>query len=207
MSMKSTMQFCVKSSYNKIAQRYTSNRDKEKNNQYLNQFNKLIEANSKILDLGCGAGKPIAEFFLNKSHSVIGLDISEKQIELAKNNFPKGEFVVKDISLLEKNEFTVDAVVSFYTIFHIPRELQLDLYKKINSFLNIGGRVMLTLGSFDWEGGVDDFYGNKMFWSQFSKEKNRKLIERAGFNIITDEIDMNDEFKHQIIIAEKTSDL
>lgn len=197
------MQLRVKSSYNKIAQRYTSNRDKEKNNQYLNQFNKLIETNSTILDLGCGSGKPIAEFFLNKDHNVIGLDISEKQIELAKRNFPKGEFVVKDISLLKKNEFTVDAVVSFYTIFHIPRELQLNLYQKINSFLNVGGKIMLTLGSFDWEGNVDDFYGDKMYWSQFNKEKNHELLEKAGLKILIDEIDKNDEYNHQIVIAEK----
>ncbi len=195
-------QALVRNNYNKIFKIYSEQRHKTKNDYYLNLFNKLLKRNSTILDLGCGCGKPVSEFFLKRKHKIVGLDISIKQVELAKKNFPKESFFVRDIANLEYNEFSVDAIVSFYTIFHIARNTQEELYRKINSFMYSGGKILLTLGSFEWEG-IANFHGGKMYWSQFGRKKNIKLLKNAGFNILLEEIDKNDEFKHQIVIGEK----
>lgn len=49
----------------------------------------------------------------------------------------------------------------------------------------------------------DDFYGAKMYWSHFGPEENRKIVEETGFEIILDEIDIEGEEKHQVILAKK----
>jgi len=192
----------VKKGYDRIAQRYMDVRDQFVNNRYLENFNSRLKPASLILDLGCGAGKPIDRILVNRGHKVIGIDISKKQIKLAKRNVPEARYVVKDISSLQKEEYKVDAVISFYTILHIPRETHQELFYIINSFLPEGGLVLVTMGSSEWEG-IEDFYGVEMYWSHYGPEKNREIIEKAGFEVILDEIDAIRKEEHQVIIAKK----
>ena len=193
----------VKQQYNKLAENYLAGRDVYKNDNYLEKLNSLLTPNSTILDIGCGAGVPIDKYFIDRGHKVIGLDISEKQIELARKNLPNGEFKVEDMSELKEREYSVDAVISFYAIFHTPRETHSEILKKIASFLNTNGLLLITMGSSAWEGKEDNFFGGEMSWSHFGKEKNRQLVEEAGFEILLDEIDDSGEEKHQVILAKK----
>lgn len=193
----------VKNSYNQIAEKYLQDRDQFKNIKYLEKFISLLKTGSKILDIGCGAGKPVDEYLVKKGFKVIGIDISEKQIELARQNVPKATFKVKNMSLLKHGEYNVETVVSFYTIFHLPRENHLKLFKIINSFLPKNGLMLISMGSSEWEGTEDDFHGAKMFWSHYGVRKNREIFKEAGFKILLDEIDNSGGEKHQMIIARK----
>ena len=169
----------VRKGYDKIAVRYMDARDQLVNYRYLERLNNLIMPCSTILDIGCGAGKPIDRFFINKGHRVIGIDISRKQIRLAKRNVPQASYSVKDVSGLQIEEYQVDAIISYYTIIHIPRETHEELFLKINSFLPKGGLVLVTMGSSEWEG-IEDFYGVKMYFSHYGPEKNREMIEKVA---------------------------
>jgi cyclopropane fatty-acyl-phospholipid synthase-like methyltransferase len=203
--MKYTSKDLVRKGYDKIAKRYMEVRNQFVNNRYLEKLNKLLEPGSIILDIGCGAGKPIDRFFVYRGHKVIGIDISKKQTNLAKKNVPQATYMVKDISNLQKEEYQVDAVVSFYTILHIPRETHQELFEKMNSFLPKGGLALVTMASSEWEG-IEDFYGVKMYWSHYGPEKNREIIEKAGFEVTLDEIDTSGGERHQVILARKTGE-
>jgi len=192
----------IKAGYDSVAAGYLRDRNSLRTGKYLNKFIQLLPAQSHILDLGCGAGIPIAFTLIKKGHLVSGIDISDRQIALARKNCPRGDFQVKDISTLKAKEYNVDAVVSFYTIFHLPRTQHLDLLKKINSFLPKGGLIMITMGDCDFEG-IHDFYGVKMWSSQYGPKKNREMLEQAGFEILLDEIDRSAKEKHQILMARK----
>ena len=201
--MTCMMKKMVKKGYDKIAVTYMRVRYQYINTKYLERLNSLLKPNSLLLDLGCGSGKPVDIFFIDKGHRVIGIDISEKQIELAKKNIPRAEYKVKDISKLKDGEHSVDAVVSLYTIIHLPRETHSELFKKFNSFLPQGGLILVTMGFSEWEG-IDDFYGVKMYFSHYGHETNRDIIEKTGFEIILDEIDDTLKEYHQFILARKT---
>jgi cyclopropane fatty-acyl-phospholipid synthase-like methyltransferase len=193
----------VKKGYNKSAERYLKRRNQFRNNKYLEKLNKHLKKRATILDIGCGAGKPIDYFFIKKGHKVIGIDFSKKQIDLAKKNVPEAEYKVQDFSKLKRNEYKVDAVVSFYAIFHIPRRQHQVLFKRINSFLPRGGLILVTMGSTAWEGVEEDFHGSKMYWSHYDPKKNKGIIKSTGFKIIFDEIDKGGRENHQIILAKK----
>ena len=182
------MQDKVKKGYNKIAKTYSKGRDKFNNDRYLEKLHGLMKPHSTILDIGCGSGKPVATFFTSRGHKVIGLDISKEQVKLAKLNVPSGQFEIRDMSTLSKGEFSVDVVVSLYAIFHIPRELHLEMLKKINSFLPESGLLLITMGSSDWEGSNKDFFGAEMYWSQYGREKNSEIVKEAGFELLMDEV-------------------
>jgi cyclopropane fatty-acyl-phospholipid synthase-like methyltransferase len=191
----------VKEGYEKAADNYAANRNQFESIKYLEQFSKLIEKGRTVLDVGCGAGKPVDEYLIKKGFAVNGIDISERMIELAKKNIPQGFYEVKDMSKLKEGEYCVDGIVSFYAIFHTPREKHHELLKKFASFMPNGGGILITMGAEEYEGFEDDFHGAKMFWSYYGAEKNTELVENAGFKIILNEIDGSANEKHQVIIA------
>jgi cyclopropane fatty-acyl-phospholipid synthase-like methyltransferase len=194
----------VKNGYNKAAQNYSSEfRDQFKNERHLQMLLEKLDEGSHILDAGCGAGKPIDSFLIDHGLKVTGIDISEEQISLAKKFVPSASYFVKDMSELKPGEYTVDAVVSFYAIFHTAREHHLDLLKTFNSFIKTDGYLLITMGANDWVGKEDDFCGAEMHWSHYGAEKNKELINDAGFEIIFDEIDTSGNEEHLIILAKK----
>lgn len=193
----------VKAGYNKAAEDYALNRDRFKTIPYLEELHNHLNAHSTILDIGCGAGVPVDRFLVERGHRIIGIDISEKMIELAKNNVPKAEYEVKDMSDLKEDEYNVDAVVSFYAIFHTPREKHQELFRKINSFLPTGGLILITMGSGEWEGEEENFHGAKMWWSHYGRDKNIQIIKDAGFEILLNKIDTSGNEKHLVILARK----
>jgi len=181
---------------------YSSNRDLFRNKKYLNILRNYLKPNSEILDIGCGAGKPIDQFLVSKGYKVTGIDISKKQIELAKQNVPQAVFLVKDMSGLDFLKNSFDTVVSFYAIFHIPRENHLNLFKKILEILKPGGYFLATLGFENWEGS-EQFHGVTMHWSHYGKDKNLKLIKEAGFKIMKAEVDESGGEHHFVVLAKK----
>lgn len=193
----------IREGYNAAADDYSKTRHRFNNTKYLKKLVALLKPNSTILDIGCGAGLPIDKFFADKGHKVLGIDISGKQIGLARRNVPQGSFEVKDMSELKKGSFKADAVISFYAIFHIPREEHEALFKKINSFLPPDGLLLVTMGSNEWEGVESNFHGVEMWWSHYGANKNRQIVESADFEIIFHDIDTSNNEKHQIILARK----
>ena len=78
-------------------------------------FGKYINKNTKILDLGCGAGRTTINLFKEGYTNIIGLDIADKLIGFAanysKNHNLEIDFVVGDATKLEYEDNTFDVVI------------------------------------------------------------------------------------------------
>jgi cyclopropane fatty-acyl-phospholipid synthase-like methyltransferase len=57
----------VKEGYEKAADNYAVNRNQFESIKYLEQFSKLIQKGKTVLDVGCGAGKPVDEYLIKGS--------------------------------------------------------------------------------------------------------------------------------------------
>ena len=102
----------VKAGYNKIAERYLAERDRDAENvQLIHDFIELLAPKSKVLDAGCGAGVPIAKMLADK-FDLIGVDFSKAQIELAKKNVPNAHFFCQDMTELDFPDETLDGISS-----------------------------------------------------------------------------------------------
>ena len=192
----------IRKSYNQAASAYAKDRISWLSNKYLERFVRELPKGAEVLDLGCGDGVPVVEFLTKKNFLVTGIDISEVQIQRARKNCPRASFIVKDMSLLEDAEYQVDAVLAYYSIFHLPRKEHLSFLNKINSFLKPAGKILITMGDQDFEC-FHDFYGVKMWSSHYGLEKNRELVKAAGFEILFEDLDKRANERHQIIIAQK----
>ena len=192
----------VKDGYDKVANIYLANRDRLKSGKYVQQLLKLLPKKSSILDLGCGAGVPVDDILIKAGHFVTGIDISSEQIKLARKKCRGGEFIVRDIQELQQKEFNFDAVVSFYTLFHIPKNDHQQILRTIASYLTIGGIILITMGDREFEG-QHALHDIPMWSSQFGTEKNIELVKKAGFKILSNEIDTSGGERHLVILAQK----
>ncbi len=106
-----------------------------------------MEAESEVLDLGCGTGLELEEYFkLNSEAHVTGIDLSRAMLSALSAKFP-----AKKLNLIVGSYFDVpferqkyDAAVSVESLHHFTEEQKLSLYKKLFEALKDGGYFILT---------------------------------------------------------------
>ena len=183
----------VRQTYDRIAADYNRGRLEEfGDRRVLAPLFEGLPPGSQVLDLGCGAGVPMTQA-LAERYEVTGIDVSAEQIKLARQQVPNARFVQSDMTHLDFSAETFDAVVSFFAIFHLPREEQPKLFGDIFDWLKPGGFFLATLALEDEPGYTeDDFHGDEMYWSNFSREQYRSLLTDAGFELIDDYLLIDD---------------
>jgi len=177
----------VEQGYNRIAEDYYSHRNLSKFNNELEEFASLLPKNAHTLDVGCGAGIPTAKFLTERGIKVTGIDLSDKMLNLARDNVPNAKFVKMDMLKLEFNENTFDGIISVFALFHVPKENHYDVFKKFFEILKPGGILMINSGVSESEG-TSRFFGVPMFWSNFSPKTTLDLVKKAGFSIISEAV-------------------
>ena len=177
----------VRTSYDRLAPAYAASRV-GKDHPQLEWLQSRLDDGASVLDIGCGAGVPITQS-LAKRFAVTGVDVSSEMIRLARANVPRASFVQSDVTSVEFDDSTFDAVVAFFSLFHIPREDHPCLFSRIRDWLKPGGHLMCTL-SLDSEAGYteDDFFGEKMYWSNYGLSESEEMLTRLGFTILRTEI-------------------
>lgn len=119
----------------------------------------LPDFNEKaVLDLGCGYGWHCFWAVENGAKSAIGVDISERMLEVAneKNNYDNVEFICKPIEDISFKPESFDVVISSLA-FHYIKSFE-DIVVKITSCLKKGGVLVFSVehpvftayGSQDW---------------------------------------------------------
>ncbi len=106
-----------------------------------------MENEARILDLGCGTGLELEEYFrLSPDADVTGIDLSEAMLNALREKLPD-----RKISLLQGSYFDIpfgekayDAAVSVESLHHFPAELKERLYRKLHAALKDGGFFVLT---------------------------------------------------------------
>jgi ubiquinone/menaquinone biosynthesis C-methylase UbiE len=163
----------------------------------------------KILDLGCGVGQWF-EFFKDKKVDYFGVDFAEKLIEIAKERYPQGKFVVASVfDLPFKNNF-FDKVYAISLFHHIPsNDFRIKALKEAKRVLKENGILILSVwdlyakkkakklilkfallkifgkSKLDFKDILMDFGGIKdCYFHCFTQRELRNLVKKASFDII-----------------------
>jgi ubiquinone/menaquinone biosynthesis C-methylase UbiE len=182
-----TISKLVEQGYNRIAEDYYSHRNLSKFNKELEQFASLLPENAHILDVGCGAGIPTAKFLAEKGIKVTGIDLSDKMLNLARDNVPRAKFIKMDMNDLQFSENTFDGIISVYALFHVPKSQHFNIFKQFYKILKPSGILLINTGISESEG-TSNFFGVPMFWSNYSPKTTLALVKKAGFSIISESV-------------------
>ncbi len=136
----------VRKGYNKVAEKlqeiFSVEREGREEFNLLADFTSRIPLAGQVLDAGCGNG--VYSRYLSDKFKVIGVDISEKQIDLARQNAPKAKFICEDMTKINFPDKYFDGIFSYYAIIHIPREEHYDLLSNFYRMLKFNGVVLLV---------------------------------------------------------------
>lgn len=128
---------------------YKALRDNENNyNDLLEQpaMAKLLpDLNGKsVLDLGCGYGHNCIDFVNRGADKVIGIDISEKMLAVAKEESAHSKIEYRNMSMTDISELgeTFDFIYSSLA-FHYVKDFN-SFAKDIYSVLNVGGQLLFS---------------------------------------------------------------
>lgn len=105
------------------------------------------EGGAMVLDLGCGTGLELDEFFaLNPNAKVTGIELAAGMLDALQK-----KLIGKDITLINGSYFEVpfgeekfDAAVSVESLHHFTKEEKIPLYIKLRAALKPGGYFILT---------------------------------------------------------------
>lgn len=143
-----------------------------------------LSAGATVLDVGCGAGIPVAQALAGR-FAVTGVDISSGMIARARANVPQATFIHADVMAVTFPPDHFDAVVAFYSIFHLPREEHPELLRRLHRWLKPGGHLLATLSAVHEAPYTDDdFFGETMFWSNLGLPEYKEILAGLGFSLL-----------------------
>lgn len=102
-------------------------------------------AGERVLDLGCGNGR-MWEVLKEKNVDYIGIDSSERLIEIAKKRYPKNRFQKANALNLPFPPNYFDKIYSIAVFHHIPsKEFRLQFLREAKRVLKPEGLLILTV--------------------------------------------------------------
>lgn len=149
---------------------------------WLERFCAHLPEGGRILDLGCGAGEPIARFFIERGHRVTGIDFAAPMLDLARLRWPDGDWRLADMRSLDLDE-RFDGIVGWDSFFHLTPDEQRAGLPRIAAHVADGGALLLTVGP--GEGEVTGHVGDDVVYhASLDPGEYRAILQSAGLAVI-----------------------
>lgn len=200
----------LKDTYNKIAANWhNDHKDDDWWVKGVNKYISLFENNDFILDLGCGAGVK-AKYLSKHGLKVLGIDFSDKLIEIAKHEVPEAEFLVYDFYKINSLNYTFDGIFMQAVLLHVPKKDAQKLLCNLSRKLKKSGYLYLSVkekraDGIDEEVIKENDYGYQYerFFSYFTLEEIKKYLIKCEFKIIFSDAISSGKSRWLQVIAKK----
>ena len=133
----------------------------------------------RVLDLGCGAGRPIAEYLLDRGAQVTGVDASRPMIELFARVVPRALALHADMRTLRLSQ-DFDLVIAWDSFFHLSPDDQRAMFPVFANHMGKGSVLLLTTGPRAGEA-IGRIGESELYHASLDPEEYRALFEEHGF--------------------------
>lgn len=115
--------------------------------QLLLRVRNLLLPGAKVLDIGCGTGKPTSAFLANAGYKVTAFDLSEQMVDLARSNVPSGTVFKADMTKY-KPDTPFDGVFAIFSLIQLSTRDIYSMAFKMAQWLKPGG--LFVFATVDW---------------------------------------------------------
>lgn len=181
----------LKETYNRIAEDWV--RDHNNDTWWregTEHFLSLLPRGARVLDVGCGGGTK-ARYLSEKGLEVVGIDFSEKMIEIARRDNPAITFAVVDMYDVDTLKESFDGIFMQAVLLHIPKARVPEVLAKMKTRLNPNGLLYLAVKGIREDGteeGVktenDYGYDYQRFFSYFSLDELMRYLRALEMEVI-----------------------
>ncbi len=147
---------------------------------WLDRMLEHVPAGGEILDLGCGAGEPIAAYLIAQGFAVTGADFAPEMLALARARWPDLDWIEADMRRLDLGR-RFDAIVAWNSFFHLNRAEQRAMFPVFAAHLRPGGVLLLTSGPEDGER-IGSVEGMAVYHASLAPEDYRASMRAAGLH-------------------------
>ena len=136
----------------------------------------------RVLDLGCGAGRPIGTYLAERGMRVTGVDAAATMTELYTQNVPRAEVIQADMRGLALDR-QFDAILAWNSFFHLAVEDQRKMFATFAAHAAPRAALMFTSGHIAGEA-IGQVADAPIYHASLDPDTYRDLLNDAGFSVL-----------------------
>lgn len=139
-----------------------------------------VRRGGTILDLGCGAGEPVARYLIDHGYPVVGVDSSQRMIDLARIRFPRHAWHHMDMRNAAFEQHFAGAV-AWDSLFHLPHADQAQMIYNVACWLEKDANFLFNTGP---EHGVaiGEQFDEELYHASLDPSEYRGLFAQVGLS-------------------------
>lgn len=185
-----TVNLKTRQAYNLAAHKYhelfhDEMKQKAYDRDLLDLFASYFNQGSLICDAGCGPSAHIGRYVFDKGIPILGIDISDRCIQLAREHNPGMRFAHCDMGAMPFADEVFDGIIAFYSIIDTPKDHVGMLFREFRRVLKHGGRLLIAVKVGTTEGYLPDLLGIEapIYFTLFTQEEIRQYYQAELFTL------------------------
>lgn len=173
-------------SYNDTAEEYAKAIADRLPKSNLDRFFLLIPKHAKVLDIGCAAGRDTV-YFHQKRIDVVGIDLSQRLIQIARRNYPDVTFQICDMQKLPFKDASFDGIWAHSVFHHLDKPAMNTTLKEWTRILKKNGVIYLRtkMGQGNWKGIDSLSAGQEREFTLLMPNELDKMFSELGLHKIS----------------------
>lgn len=168
--------------YERNGERFDAERSKSLFEKvWLDRFVERLPEKARILDVGCGAGEPIAQYLIEQGFDVTGIDFSNTMLDIIRTRYPNNKWHYMDMRHLNLPD-KFDGIIAWHSFFHLTHDDQKITLQKFAEHLTPNGVLMLTVG-YDEGEAIGHVGGEEVYHASFNYENYEALLKDLGIKV------------------------
>lgn len=148
--------------------------------EWIDAFVERVRPGGRVLDLGCGSGRPVAAYLIERGFQVTGLDSSPSLIGLCQNRVPHHEWLVGDMRALDLGR-RFDGILAWYSLFHLHFDEQRAMFPRFAAHAGPGAPLIFAAGPRHGEA-IGEWQSEPLYHASLAPGEYRALLESNGFD-------------------------
>jgi SAM-dependent methyltransferase len=149
---------------------------------WLERFCALLEPGAEVLDIGCGAGEPVARFIMARGHGVFGVDSAPEMLRLFRGNFPAAPVAQADMRQLRLGRL-FGGLIAWDSFFHLAHEHQRAMFPIFRDHAVARAPLLFTTGPAHGEA-IGILEGEDLYHASLDPAEYRRLLDENGFDAV-----------------------
>ena len=150
--------------------------------RWLDKLLAAMGSAGRMLDLGCGNGQPIADYFIQQGCALTGVDGALAMLSRARAHFPQQRWLHHDMRTLNLDE-TFDGLIAWDSFFHLTQVDQRRMFPVFARHSHPGSALMFTSGTGHGIA-MGEFEGDPLFHASLAPDEYRSLLAANGFAVL-----------------------
>jgi len=150
--------------------------------RWLDRFIDVLPHGATILDLGCGAGEPIARHLAERGFRVTGIDASPTFISLCRSRMPEQEWMVADMRSISLGK-CFDGILAWDSFFHLKPDDQRKMFAVFAQHASASALLMFNTGPVHGEA-IGSYRGDPLYHASLDAAEYRELLAVSGFEVL-----------------------